>query len=328
MPPAPSFEDPLDPSTPDVLVDPLDLFERWERQQWKLADLDFAADRDCWTSLRPLVRRELRAGMDSFLLGESAVTETLAPLIDAAPTLAMQAFLATQLADEARHTLFFLRYVSEVRGAEEAPRAGSAESLAALLDEDLRRATGAVRESPQDRDAWYRSIVIYHLLVEGVLAISGLRWLHQALRELPRLETLSSGLTNVARDESRHIGFGVSALGLGVVDGHAEAIWRALCDFTPVAVRALVEPERSFPRMVSDDIQHAFGEQRQRLWGLAEAALLGRVERIGFDEARVRELAEAWSAARDSALDGYEQLHGGGHPARLVAERRSGEPAR
>lgn len=316
-------EDLLDPSTPDVLVTPLELFARWERQQWKLADLDFAADRAFWFSLRPLVRRELRAGMDSFLFGERAVTETLGPLVDGAPSLPAQAFLATQLVDEARHTLFFLRYMSEVDGAEVGSRTNSPESLAALLDQELRRATSAVRESPQDRDAWYRSIVIYHLLIEGVLAISGLRSLRQALHELPDLKTLSSGLTNVARDESRHIGFGVSALRVGVADGHTEAIWRAFCDFTPVAVRALVGPERSFPRLVSDDIQYAFGEQRQRLWGLAKAALLGRVDRIGFGEAQVGELADAWSAARESALDEYERLHGGEHPARMAAGRKA-----
>jgi len=54
--------------------------------------------------------------MSMFFHGEECVTATLAPWVNSAPTEEMQLFLSTQLADEARHTVFFDRFFEEVVG--------------------------------------------------------------------------------------------------------------------------------------------------------------------------------------------------------------------
>jgi ribonucleoside-diphosphate reductase beta chain len=304
-----------DPLITEVAGAPLELFDRWEQQQWSLIDFDFAEDRDGWANLRGLVRRELRGAIENFLVGENAVTETLAPLVYAAPTPQEQLFLTTQLVDEARHTLLFARYLAAVEGTGDVNfTVPAATSLTDILQGALREATSSVRESPQERDAWYRAIVVYHLLIEGVLAVSGMRSLLGVLRGLDKLPVLARALTNVARDESRHIGFGVTALRAGVAAGHADVISRALSDLVPHAVRALLNPDRMYPRLAPESSTREIATSSERLWGQAERALIGRAKRIGLSGEACEMVRGQWAHGRDAALDEYHKRHGSVHP--------------
>ncbi len=51
-----------------------------------------------------------------FFWGEDAVADNLSPYIDAAPREEQKYFLATQQVDEARHAVFFKRFMNEVCG--------------------------------------------------------------------------------------------------------------------------------------------------------------------------------------------------------------------
>jgi ribonucleoside-diphosphate reductase beta chain len=310
-----------DPIVADASGAPLELFDRWEQQQWSVADFALTDDRAGWISLGPYTQKELRSAIENFLVGESAVTETLPPLVHAAPTPQEQLFLATQLADEARHAVLFARYLSAVENTPELTFAVMAsDNLTDMLDGALREATATVRQTPQDRDAWYRSIVVYHLLVEGVLAVSGMRTLLTALKGLPELPVLAQALTNVARDESRHIGFGVGALRAGVASGHGVAVAQALRELVPPAARALVDPSRCYPRIAPHPVQRQLAMELERIWGLAERALIGRAERIGLNEESCDAVRSAWGAGLKGALDEYEERHGSAHPARRATD--------
>src|SRR5260370_17162675 len=92
------------------------LYRRWEKQQWAVSDLDFSQDKADWLSLPEGVRQVTQNTMTLFFIGEQAVTDTLAPLLHAAPREDERIFLATQIADEARHTVFFQRFFDEVLG--------------------------------------------------------------------------------------------------------------------------------------------------------------------------------------------------------------------
>src|SRR5207244_10852322 len=62
---------------------------------------------------------EPRAALWNYCLcfwGEDAVADNLSPYIDAAPLEEQKYFLATQQVDEARHAVFFKRFMHEVCG--------------------------------------------------------------------------------------------------------------------------------------------------------------------------------------------------------------------
>ena len=106
----------------------MDLYRRWETQQWAVSDLDFTVDREHWLQSSDFEREVTLWGRRLFFNGEERVTATLAPFVWAAPKPEIELFLSTQMVDEARHTIFFDRWWREVVGTD-------ARDLTALLDE-------------------------------------------------------------------------------------------------------------------------------------------------------------------------------------------------
>src|SRR5437763_2659005 len=48
------------------LPGPVDLYQRWERQQWSATEIDFEVDRQQWESLPPLSREQIEGGFVGF----------------------------------------------------------------------------------------------------------------------------------------------------------------------------------------------------------------------------------------------------------------------
>ena len=93
------------------------LFSRWENQQWNSESFDFSADKAQWEDPEGFTddeREYMLWSLSSFFLGEERVTTELLPFAIAAPSMDARAFLATQIADEARHMVFFDRFYKEV----------------------------------------------------------------------------------------------------------------------------------------------------------------------------------------------------------------------
>src|SRR6185503_8329566 len=63
-----------------------------------------------------LERRAALWNYAMFLHGEDSVADNLSPYIDAAPREEQKYFLATQQVDEARHAVFFSRFMGDVAG--------------------------------------------------------------------------------------------------------------------------------------------------------------------------------------------------------------------
>ena len=112
----------------DSLPSYMDLYRRAIKQAWNPDELDFSADKREWDSLSPETKQRRVAGLRLFFDGEERVASILAPFVWAAPTKEIEAFAATQLTDEVRHTVFFERYWREVIGT-------SATDLGSLIDE-------------------------------------------------------------------------------------------------------------------------------------------------------------------------------------------------
>src|SRR5215813_8946783 len=91
-----------------------ELYQLWERQQWRTQDLDFTQDRLDWEGFPDDEKFQRMYGLSSFFIGEQKVAEELGPMMRAAPTEEMRIFLCTQIADEARHVRFFERFYREV----------------------------------------------------------------------------------------------------------------------------------------------------------------------------------------------------------------------
>lgn len=209
----------LDQIADEPVVSLRDLYARWERQSWSAYKLDFAQDAQDWTTLGTDITERLLWVMTMFFHGEEAVTASLANWVAAAPTPEIQIFLSTQLADEARHTVFFDRFFAEAVGVPGDLRAkldwchprlnkGYDDLFWGLLPQ-----VGAeVAAKPRDPVTFARGVALYHIFLEGALALAGQRYILAFCRERGVLPAFRSGFTAVARDESRHVGAGVRIL--------------------------------------------------------------------------------------------------------------------
>src|SRR4051812_47228315 len=106
-----------------------DLYARWEKGNWSATELDFSQDRIDWHERMTQEQRDAALWLFClFFHGEDSVTDNLSPYIDAAPLEEQKYFLATQQVDEARHAVFFNRFVHEVVEAGDGTIAGALEA--------------------------------------------------------------------------------------------------------------------------------------------------------------------------------------------------------
>jgi ribonucleotide reductase beta subunit family protein with ferritin-like domain len=80
------------------------LYRLWEEGNWSAKSLNFTQDAIDWREkLTEKQRQAVLWSYAPFLDGEESVSVTLAPFVEAPPRPEDKIFLATQLADEARH---------------------------------------------------------------------------------------------------------------------------------------------------------------------------------------------------------------------------------
>src|SRR6184192_1903593 len=197
-----------------------ELFYRWERQQWRAQEIDFTPDRLQFEAMSPQARQERMYGLSAFFRGEACVTDTLGPYITAMPDEEMRIFLTTQLVDEARHTVFFARFFREVLGVNKDTLEDTLEvtleymnsHLQYILIEALSEVAERIRQEPKNLAHLVEGITLYHVVVEGTMALAGQRSILDFYRQNNLFPAFRGGFTAVARDESRHVVFGVKFL--------------------------------------------------------------------------------------------------------------------
>ncbi len=309
----------------DPALDALALYRRWERQQWAVADLDLSEDARHWGRLEEDQRDAVRRTMILFFIGEQAVTDTLSPILHAAPHEDERIFLATQIADEARHAVFFQRYFDEVLGiggglhaALERVGPEATAGFRRIFDLHLVTATERVRTAPADRSAWVEAVVTYHLIIEGYLALTGQRNLLRFFRAAGLLPGFTTGFTAVARDESRHIGFGVLALRRRLAEDpeQARVIARHVLELAEATVHTVVNPEQRLrapdPAQLSEALRQSPLEARDFSIG----SLAKRLRSIGLSETVVDQIQDRYRGLYDQLWARYEEIHGVEHPVR------------
>src|SRR5947209_15231700 len=156
-----------------------ELFYRWERQQWRSEEIDFSADRAQWQQMEAEERQDRLYGLSAFFKGEACVTDTLGPYITAMPDEEMRIFLTTQLADEARHTVFFARFFKEVLGIDKtrledtlnAVQQYMNEHLQYILIDSISDVADRIRQDPPNLAHLVEVIRAHHVIVEGTMAL-------------------------------------------------------------------------------------------------------------------------------------------------------------
>ena len=228
------------------------LYELWERQQWRTQDIDFSQDREDWENFPDDEKFQRMYGLSSFFIGEQKVAEELGPMMRAAPTEEMRIFLCTQIADEARHVAFFDRFYEEVGVLESTTLqdrlAETSEHLNpkfhVLFDELLKSKVDKLAREPQDLETLVEAITLYHMIIEGMLALTGQHFIITYNEENGTLPGFVEGFNNVARDEHRHVAFGARFLReMAQADPkYLEAIQRTLVECGPAADGVLTPP--------------------------------------------------------------------------------------
>src|ERR687894_2716211 len=207
---------PTRPATDAISYD--DLYARWERGNWRATEIDFAEDARQWREdFTEFQRKAALWNYALFFWGEDAVTDGLSPYIDAAPREEQKYFLATQQVDEARHSVFFHRFFKDGIGAGDTLSAGLA-FTEKYLNWGYRGVFGRLEtmcdELRRDRSLpkFAQAITLYHLIIEASMAQPGQHYIEDYFTKSGQMPGFSEGMHNVARDEQRHIGFGVKVL--------------------------------------------------------------------------------------------------------------------
>ncbi len=291
----PDFLETSDPALQDgpahatvKLLDYTELYELWERQQWSTQDLDFSQDWIDWHErFSPEERRQRLFGLSGFFIGEQRVTDELGPIMRAAPREEQRIFLSTQIADEARHVRFFNRFYGELglmEGADDlASRLAATEKhvgdpFRRLFDEMLKTKVDRLAAEPEDTETLVEAVTLYHMVIEGALALTGQHFIIDYNTAVGTLPGFVEGFQNVARDEHRHIAFGVRFLSdMGREHPrYMEAIRRTMAEALPLADGVLDPP---WPE--EEDVAQ-FRASREETHAFAAKALSRRMKVIGL----------------------------------------------
>ena len=265
----------------------MDLYRRWEAQQWAVGDLDFSLDRQDWLESSDLDRKATLWSHRLFFNGEERVTATLAPFVWAAPTPEIEVFLSTQMVDEARHTVFFDRWWHEVCGTESRNmtellreiRPEANEGYNELFYDRLPSTAQRLASNPRDFDAFVEGVTLYHIVIEATIALTGQRFELEAMREQGLTDRgFYRGFTAVARDESRHVSFGIKVLQEAVrenAERYAPLIQKTLVECLPLISGTLDPPD---PRYITE-----YGHTESEIVQFAIDSLNKRLRAIGIN---------------------------------------------
>ena len=206
-------------SSPTDAISYEDLYARWERGNWRAMEIDLSQDRIDWhEKLTPEQRRGALWMYSLFFHGEDSVADNLSPYIDAAPLEEQKYFLATQQVDEARHAVFFKRFMHEVVGAGTGSIGSSLGATFGELTWGHRKVFTRLDEMADELRAdrskaqLAKAVTLYHVVIEASLAQPGQHMIGDYLEELDILPGFRAGMRNVELDEQRHIAFGVKLL--------------------------------------------------------------------------------------------------------------------
>lgn len=270
------------------------LYKLWEQNPWSATAIDFSQDRRDWNERFTDTQRSAALwNYAMFLVGEEAVARTLTPVLDAAPHHNQKVFLTTQIVDEARHHVFFDRFMREVAG-----QGGDTQSTLDSVEGqltwgfkqvfgELDRVTEELRKKPKDRALLAQTIALYHIVIEGVLAVPGQHFIQRYMKDLGLMPGFNEGINSVSRDESRHVAFGVKFLGELVrsskeIRAAAIEMWDRVM---PWAAGVFIPPGRN------SEYVECFGFSLVEIYAFGMRSFQTKLKRVGIDPTEIQLLS-------------------------------------
>lgn len=193
---------------------PFKLYEKAKKfGVWDPRNIDFSNDKADWESLTDEQRDSLITLISFFYSAEEAVTHDILPLIYAISKTGHfeeEMYLTTFLFEEAKHTDFFNLFLKNI-GIQGDLNKYHSPVYRKLFDEILPNTMHRLFED-QSPKAIADAAIVYNMFAEGVLAETGYWSFYESLVNIKKLPGLLEGITNIKRDESRHISFGTFLL--------------------------------------------------------------------------------------------------------------------
>lgn len=233
-----------------TLMDPQQLYELWERQNWQSHTIDLTRDGEDWAALEDDVRRQLAWNLSSFFIGEERVTTQFSGLVMAYESQSEEAYLTTQQVDEARHAQHFNRFYEQVLGIDgtfedrlELARENLNPAFVAMFDGVLVDWGGRLVRDPSDIEAKVDFVTLYHMIIEGTLALTGQWFLTDYMERKSILPGWVEGFRLISQDEHRHVAYGTWFLREKAKDPALKRrIAQRLAELIPLAAEVLVPP--------------------------------------------------------------------------------------
>jgi ribonucleoside-diphosphate reductase beta chain len=231
-----------------TLMDPQQLYELWERQNWQSHAIDFTQDKLDWASMDPDLRERLSWNLSSFFVGEERVTTQFSGLVMAYESQGEEAFLATQQVDEARHAQHFNRFYEHVLGIDGTfedrltkAREGITPAFVEMFDGVLVDWGRRLIDDPTDIEAKVDFVTLYHMIIEGTLALTGQWLLTDYMERKGILPGWVEGFKLISQDEHRHVAYGTWLLREKAADPALKRrIAERLTELIPLAQAVLV----------------------------------------------------------------------------------------
>ena len=198
-----------------TLMTPQQLYELWERQNWQSHTIDLTRDRQDWASMDADLRGRLAWNLSSFFVGEERVTTQFSGLVMAYESQSEEAFLATQQVDEARHAQHFNRFYEQVLAIDgtfedrlQQARGDLNDPFIEMFDGVLVDWAQRLVENPRDIEAKVDFVTLYHMIIEGTLALTGQYFLTDFMEREQILPGWVEGFKLISQDEHRHVAYG------------------------------------------------------------------------------------------------------------------------
>ena len=232
-------------------AEPGRLYSLWDNHYWNPSKLDFARDLDDWSALDDNPRSMIAQSIATFLAAEERISSTFAAILLSAEDEPETAFLATQQLDEVRHLQFFELFWRKVafpngqagRAVIDDARARCNAAFTQLFDRKLMQAIDRVRNNPREADAKVEAVTLYHLVIEGMMGLTGLHFLLDYVTKKSVLPAFGVGLRNIMRDEHRHVAYGTWFLKRKCRerDRYGFIVQSTMMEALPIAAGVLVE---------------------------------------------------------------------------------------